>query len=91
MKDSKWVDEPIPMSGWPALRRWLVCKLGQHGRTSEQWESIGEGKITRRTVTAWCGDCGRVLKPAERAHCRECGQGISYRQAPRDMERVPRG
>lgn len=86
MNDSKWADEPIPLTGWPALRRWLVCKVSQHSTTSEQWESTEDGGITRHTVTAWCGDCGRLLKPAERARCRECGQSISHRQAPRGVE-----
>ena len=90
MNDSKWAEAPIPLTGLPAFRRWLTCKLGQHGRTSEESETVDEGKLRRHTVTVWCGDCGRPLKPAERATCRECGQPISHRQAPVERQGVER-
>lgn len=83
---SEWEDGPVELTGLPALRRWLVCKLSDHGRTSEQWETIQVTPgLRRHTVTAWCGDCGRPLRTAERAKCRECGQPISHRQVPNGM------
>lgn len=88
MNDSKWADGgPVELTGWPALHRWLACKLGEHGRTSEEWETTEVSpRVQRHTVTAWCGDCGRPLRNAERAKCRECGQPVSRRQAPRGVE-----
>jgi hypothetical protein len=87
--DSKWAEAPIPLTGLPAFRRWLTCKLGQHSRTSEEWDTADEGRIRRRTlVAAWCGDCGRPLKGAERARCDECGQPISHRQPPVERQGV---
>lgn len=84
----RFLDNPVPLAGWAGLKRLVRCKLGDHGGTAVHWDSTTDGGVTTWTPTVWCIDCGRPLKPTERARCECCGQKTSYHRAPRERQGV---